>query len=251
MRSFAADPTFEALWRGDPGPVEPAAGLAAAAVPAAARRYLGHAIAPGTPPATAVRLRMHGEIKLGKWRSFVAEEVLRRDRGFIWRARTRLMGLPVTGSDRWIDGEGSMRWKLLGLVPVMVASGPDISRSALGRALLEAVWLPSLLAGPEVVWDAADERRLAAQVSFAGAVGHLTLDCDPDGRVRTIVGPRWGDPDGQGHRYVAFGGVVEAERSFDGYTIPSQLRLGWHYGGPRFVDEGEFFRVTVDAAAFR
>ena len=96
-----------------------------------------------------------------------------------------------------------------------------------------------------------DERRLAAQVSFAGAVGHLTLDCDPDGRVRTIVGPRWGDPDGQGHRYVAFGGVVEAERSFDGYTIPSQLRLGWHYGGPRFVDEGEFFRVTVDAAAFR
>src|SRR6185437_15449051 len=33
-------------------------------LPEAVQRYLGHAIAPGTPLASAFRLRMHGEIKL-------------------------------------------------------------------------------------------------------------------------------------------------------------------------------------------
>ena len=36
-------------------------------LPAAAKPYLEHAIAPGTKIASAVRLKMHGEIKLKKW----------------------------------------------------------------------------------------------------------------------------------------------------------------------------------------
>jgi len=39
----------------------------------AARRYLEHAIAPGALLASAVRLRMHGEIKLRRWLPFTAE----------------------------------------------------------------------------------------------------------------------------------------------------------------------------------
>lgn len=194
---------------------------------------------------------MHGEIKLGRWRSFTAEEVLRWDRGFIWRARTKLAGLPVSGSDHWLDGVGAMRWKLLGLVPVMVASGPDISRSALGRCQLESVWLPSALAGPDVSWHADDERRIEAHMSFGGESGSIRLSCDAAGAIEEIVGPRWGSPDGAPHRLVDFGGLVEAERRFAGYTIPSRLRLGWYFGTDRFASEGEFFRVTVDDASYR
>jgi Family of unknown function (DUF6544) len=36
-------------------------------LPAAARKYLEHAIAPGIPFASAVRVRMRGEIKLKRW----------------------------------------------------------------------------------------------------------------------------------------------------------------------------------------
>ncbi len=245
------DDTFARLWEPAPGSPRRSPAGALDATPELARRYLTHAIAPDTPLATAVRLRMHGEIKLGKWRSFVAEEVLRWDRGFVWRARTKLAGLPVSGSDRWIDGVGAMDWRLLGFIPVMVASGPDISRSALGRCLLESVWLPSVLAGPGVIWRARDERRVEARLTLGGAPGSILLTCDAVGRVAAIVGPRWGSPDGGPHRLVDFGGVVEAERCFAGYTIPSQLRLGWYFGTERFADEGEFFRVTVDEAPFR
>ncbi|MBC7805282.1 MAG: hypothetical protein H7145_03950, partial [Akkermansiaceae bacterium] len=102
-------------------------------LPEGARRYLTHAIAPGTRLASAVRLRMHGEIKLRDWLPFTAEQVIRWDRGFIWSATARMYGFPIRGSDSLLDGEGAMRWKLFGLIPVMAASGPDITRSAIGR----------------------------------------------------------------------------------------------------------------------
>ena len=34
-----------------------------------------------------------------------------------------MKGLPVKGSDRWIDGKGSMRWRLFGLFPLFSAAG--------------------------------------------------------------------------------------------------------------------------------
>jgi len=84
-----------------------------ASLPEPARRYVNHAIAPGTPLARAVRLRMHGQIKLKKWASFTAEEVIRWDRGMVWEATVKLYGLTISGFDRLVDGHGEMQWRLL------------------------------------------------------------------------------------------------------------------------------------------
>lgn len=46
--------------------------------------------------------------------------------------------------------------------------------------------------------------------------------------------------------YYNCGGVVEREGTFDGYTIPTQLRIGWHFGNERFENEGEFFRSSFN-----
>jgi hypothetical protein len=115
------------------------------ALPEPARRYLAHAIAPGTPLASAVRLRMHGEIKIKRWYPFTAEQVISWSRGFIWRAEARMGALTIRGSDRYVDGQGAMRWKLFGLVPFITASGPDITRSAAGRVNMECAWVPPVL----------------------------------------------------------------------------------------------------------
>ena len=42
-----------------------------------------------------------------------------------------------------------------------------------------------------------------------------------------------------------FGGIIEEEGTFCGYTIPTRLRIGWYFGTERFESEGEFFRVTI------
>jgi hypothetical protein len=91
----------------------------------------------------AVRLQMRGEIRLGEaWFPFRAEQVLTAKDEFVWAATVSMWGLPILGSDEYVAGKGAMRWKLLGLVPVAVAEGPDVSKSALGRMKAEqAIWL--------------------------------------------------------------------------------------------------------------
>jgi hypothetical protein len=53
--------------------------------------------------------------------------------GFVWSARAGV----VVGSDRSADGNGAMNWRVLSLVRVMHADGPDVSRSAAGRAAVD------------------------------------------------------------------------------------------------------------------
>ena len=84
-------------------------------LPEAARRYLEHAIAPGARLASSVRLRMHGKIKLKGWLPFTAEQVIRQGRDMIWCATVGRNISTIRGFDRFVDGEGAMRWKLFGL----------------------------------------------------------------------------------------------------------------------------------------
>ena len=56
-----------------------------AGLPEPARRWLGHAIAPETPLWRSVELSMRAQIRLGRWRSFTARQVLAPPDGYIWR----------------------------------------------------------------------------------------------------------------------------------------------------------------------
>ena len=194
---------------------------------------------------------MHGEIKLQRWLPFRAEQVICWPRGMIWRASTRLHGTPIRGSDRIVDGAGAMRWRLFGILPVMVASGPDITRSAAGRLAAESVWLPSVLCGPDVSWVASDPSHARAAFTVQGHKTALDLTIDDRGRLEAIQLQRWGNPDNTEFREIAFGGVVDAEGSFGDYTIPTRLRIGWHFGTSGFESDGEFFRATIDDATYR
>jgi len=227
----------------------------AAALPLAARRYLEHAIAPATPLAAAVRLRMRGEIRLRQWLPFRAEEVIAWGRGMIWRASVRMHGLPLRGADQWLGGEGregagTMHWRLFGIVPVIRAAGADITRSAAGRVNSEVIWLPSALVSMPARWSEADG-ILHARFTAHGEPADLALAIAPDVRLQSLALERWGNPNGAGWRGVSFGATFEAERTFGGYTVPSRLRAGWYFGSERFAAEGEFFRAELTAAEFR
>jgi hypothetical protein len=223
-----------------------------AGLPPPARRYLDHAIAPGTPLAAAVRLRMHGEIKLkGAWHPFTAEQVICRGRGMIWRATVRMYGMAVRGGDCFVDGQGAMRWKLFGLLPVVNAAGPDISHSAAGRMALELVWLPSALCAGDVSWTARDAAHLHAGFTLHQESAGVDYTIGDGGQLETVSMARWGNPEGGDFHYVRCGGLVEEEGCFAGHTIPTHLRVGWHFGSDRFEADGDFFHVTIDDAAYR
>jgi hypothetical protein len=140
-------------------------------LPEPVRRHLAQAIAPETPLATSARLRMRGRIKVGRWLPFRARQVLNPHHGFIWTARAAGV---IAGSDRYLDGDGGMDWKLAGLVTVAHAHGLDPARSAAGRAGAEAIWLPTaLLPRFGVRWSAAADDQVTAHLQ----VGATSVEC--------------------------------------------------------------------------
>lgn len=243
-------PTLDSFWASAPPTGQSVDADQLAALPDPARRYLEHTVTDGAPLAAAVRLRMHGEIKLQTWRPFEAEQVIRWDRGMIWAATLRMWGLPIRGADRLVDGRGSMRWKLLGLIPLVNESGADIVRSNVGRMAAETVWCPSMLLRDGVQWAAEGPSRARAQFTKWGETAAPTFTLDDEGGLQQVHLSRWGDPDGD-FRYAPFGGVVDEEGTFEGITIPTRLRVGWHIGTDRFASEGCFFRGVIDDATFR
>jgi len=212
-------------------------------LPEPAQRHLAQAIAPGTPLATSARLRMRGHIKVGRWLPFRAHQLLNPHHGFVWTARAA--GI-IAGSDHYLDGAGGQNWKLLGLLTVAHAEGPDVSRSAAGRAGAEAIWLPTtLLPRFGMRWAAGPDGQMTAAFRVGDTPLELRLRLDAAGRIASLAFDRWGDPDNRGtfaqHR---FGGEFTGYRSFQGLTIPSQGRLGWFYGQDRWP-AGEFFRYQI------
>lgn len=210
------DRTLEELWRTAPAGDRTFAPDAIAHLPPVARRYLQHAFAPGARLSTAVRLTMTGTIRLAPgWCGFEAVQVLRWDRGFVWRA------------------------------------GPDISRAAAGRLHAEAVWLPASLLGPGVSWADRGDGRTVASFSAHGERSELELEVSPEGAVSSCRLMRWGDLNTGTFGYHPFGGTFDEERTFDGVTLPVRLRAGWGFGTPAFETAGEFFRCTLETVAFR
>ena len=76
----------------------------------------------------------------------------------------------------------------------------------------------------------------------------MTLTVDDDGRLVAGVLPRWGNQTDTGQfAFIPFGGAVQEERTFDGYTIAARASAGWWYGTDRYR---EFFRVTLDHISY-
>lgn len=220
-----------------------------AGLPSAARAWLAHAIAPGTRLRRTVELTMHGQIRLGRWRSFTARQILAPPHGYIWAATARVAGLSVSGFDRLSSGAGEMSWRLLRLVPVMRAAGPDITRSAAGRMAGEIALLPT--AYQTAGWEQGERADTAhASWQFGDDIETAELRVSGDGTLLEIRVSRWGNPGKAPFARHPFGVSVEAESVFSGVTIPSRFRAGWWWGTSK-QDAGEFFRAEITQAIFR
>jgi hypothetical protein len=221
--------------------------------PEPVRRYLRHAIAPGTPLAPAVRLAIEGTMTPtpgGAPVELTADEVLAPRRGFVWTARARMFGLPVHVRDHYVANDGGVRVHLLGLIPLpLSAAQSDVARSSRGRLVGEAVWCPTALVGPGVMWEAIDADRARFTLRIDSEDVAVTLRIDTDGALRDVTLDRWGDVGVDHFQRIPYGFAVESERTFDGVTIPTRIRGGWWYGTDRY-DATAASSFVITAARF-
>lgn len=225
-----------------------------AELPEPARRFLRHAIRPGTVLARSVTLQMHGRIALtpGADKIPLRARQLLAPQGLIWQASVGAGTRRISGHDLFVDGEGAMRWFMWGVVPIVQASGPDQSRSGAGRVALEvALWLPcALLPQAGARWEAIDGERARVHLSVDGERLAPVLSIADDGRPRRIEMQRW-DAEGLSGTpgYVPWAGeVLGEERTFGGYTIATRVRATARAGTPQ---AHEFFEAVVTDAQYR
>ncbi len=219
-------------------------------LPEPARRYLLHAIDPGTPPAGSVELRMHGDIRLDPERdpiAMAAEQILAPGAGFIWRARTWGGLMRIRGFDLYAQEDGRMEWRLFGLIPVMRAAGPHVTRSAAGRLAMEWTLIPTaLLPGRGATWEAVDGDRARYHVRVGKEEVAVTVEVDPAGRPTRVSALRWREEPEPG--YERFVVELSGEMEAGGIRIPRRMEAGWRLGEP---DEFRFFRATLDGVRYR
>ncbi|BAY11694.1 DUF6920 family protein [Calothrix sp. NIES-2098] len=223
-----------------------------AELPAPVQRYFLHAIAPGTPLASSVSLQMSGSFRMLQdkpWMPMQAQEIISALKGFVWKAVIGRGLSQFVGADYYTNGSGRMRFFLGGLIPIVNAHSPDLARASIGRFAGELIWLPSaLLPQRGVSWQVIDENTIQASFKIDGEPITLTLNIDADGKLLKLSVPRWGEHTEDGSfAYIPFGGVVQAEKTFGGFTIPCQMGVGWWFGTDRY---SEFFRATIEQADF-
>jgi len=224
-------------------------------LPEIAQRYFRHAIAPGTALSSCVVLEMEGMFLLGDRSSFQtydmkAQQILRPPFEFVWVPTMKSGLLSISGSDALVDGSAWTRFWLLQLIPVAKAETSwDMVRSATFRAAMEGLWVPaSLLPQNGARWDQVgpDKARVCIRRVHPEIVIDMTLA--PNGSVREVVGQRWSNANPeQVFRLQPFGGTISSEATFGGFTIPSKLRMGNHFGTDDFLP---FFQVQVSGAEY-
>ena len=212
-------------------------------LPDAAQRFFRFSIAAGTPLTTVADVQMQGSFDLGSKdapnpQPMQARQVIAPPLGLLWSVK---MGetLSITGSDGLCDGKSWSRFHLLGLFPLARAGGnADHLLSAFGRlvgdALLftPAAFLPAAEAGwDSLTWAATGTNSAEVTVTLGALTQSVEIKVDTSGRLLSVSFLRWSDENPEKtFRRQPFGGDITAHGSFAGFTLPTKLTAGNHYG---------------------
>ncbi|QOR39989.1 hypothetical protein HNO52_16780 [Billgrantia diversa] len=226
-------------------------------LPDAARRYFLYTIAPGTPLHVVSEIHMTGELGLGDkqapgYRPMRAHQILAPPHGFIWRIRAGSGFMQLSGSDGMANGRSWTRFWLNGTLPVARAGSDDNHlRSSFGRVAGEAAfWTPAgLLPQHGVRWEETDEPNLARAVITHGTLEQaIEIAVAEDGRPIWVQFQRWSNAKPEKEwRLQPFGGYLDDFRNFDGFTLPTRVDGGNHFGTEAYFP---FFRARVEEVRF-
>lgn len=233
----------------DPQPFDPAS---IADQPEPARRMLSALIQPGTPLCTVAEISMHGELSLDTrekkdyW-PMQASQILAAPHGFVWQVSTGKPWFRLYGSDGQVQDDSWTRFWLNGALPLVNAGrSRDHLRSSFGRCIAEAAfWTPAALMPSESVqWTARDADTARVTVRHGDLSQVIDLTLDDAGHPQRIVFDRWSDANaGKTWRLQPFGATLSDFRQFGGFTVPTRVEAGNHFGTENYFP---FFKAIVD-----
>ena len=221
-------------------------------LPEPARRYLRRMRVVGRPRDRSFTARFRGEFRLRPGQRFMPCDAWQLNTAPVptrlFAMRIDLAGVvPMFGTDTYRAGRGRMHGRLLALVPVADASGPEMDVGELVTWLNDACMLaPSMLLIPAVRWTPVSDDAFDVTITDAAVTATARVVVDAAG---------WMVDFHTDDRYAALpGGLTRARWStpIDGWLehagrpIPSRGRAVWHLAdGDYEYARGRFVPQTV------
>ncbi len=231
-------------------------------LPTPVAAYLRRSGAVGRPVPTGFRATFHGRIRGGAdqpWMRFTAEQVSRyplpgapagHGPARLFHLRARRAGLPVDVLHELADGHARMRVRLLSLVPLVDASGPEMDRAETVTLFNDlCVFAPAALVHAPVTWEQLDPLRVRGTYTHAGITTSAVLVFDADGDLRDFVADGRGaaSADGRGFEQMPWSTPLLDHGTFDGRRLCRRGDAVWHTpGGPV-----TYLELSVDSVATR
>ena len=220
-------------------------------IPPVVARYFRCVFKKGQPHIQRARISQSGIFRAGGWKPFTAHQtVTTQPPGFVWEAGIRMAPLiKVRVRDSYLEGNGSIRGKLFGIVPIVnVSGGQELSSGALQRYLAEAVWFPTaLLPSDRMQWSEIDAGKALAKLTDAGNEVSLEFSFNDAGEVTRIFTPG---------RYQYVKGKYEITpwlihlrnyQEFSGIRIPVEAEVEWvHPEGSFCYYKGRIVGIEYD-----
>ena len=218
-----------------PGPVS---ARQIAGLPGPAQQYLRFMGVPGRPADWSFLAHCTGRFRLRPGWPWLPCEAWQYNSGLdIARVfHLRIGGpLPMSARDAYTRGQGSVRGTLLGVVPLVNATGPEYDVSELVTYLNDAVFCaPGMLLNLPVTWTAAGDRCFDLTLRDAGHRVSARVFLDERGApVDFSTEDRWCDLPG-GLARVRWTTPVQGCRQRSGRWLPTCGTAIWHLPGGDF-----------------
>jgi len=189
---------------------------------------------------STVKFSQRGRMKItpdGSWLPVKARQLVRiANPGFLWIAEVEAAPyIYLAGRDKYMEGRGHMLIKLLSLLPVADAKGPEIDQGAMLRYLAEMVWYPSAAMAPYIRWTSIDDRTAKASMSYGGITASGTFSFGKEGAVTGFKALRYYSREGKA-TLEPWSISIDSDsyRLVKGWFVPAKARLTWE------LEDGDF-----------
>jgi hypothetical protein len=140
--------------------------------------------------------------------------------------------------DRYIAGHGLTAPKLLGLIPLGTASGPEIDAGSLQRYLNETMWFPAAALSPTITWESIDVNSARATIQDGGLRVSAVFVFDTAGRLVTLTADRYRTI-GDQFILTPWETPIRAYGEFSGVRVPVAGEGVWK------LDTGDFAYIDL------
>ncbi|MET0385898.1 MAG: DUF6544 family protein [Polyangiales bacterium] len=207
-----------------------------AGLPTQVQRYVRASGAIGAPRVYNLRARWRGRMRgsaRDAWMPIEAEQLntFAPQSVRLFHMRARMKGVPVDVFHRFVASTATFRVRLLSMIPIVEARGPELSRAETVTILNDMCLLaPAALIDPALRWRVINEQRVGVTFTRGAETVHAELRFDADGQLEDFASDDRlrASPDGKTFTRQRWSTPTGDYRSFAGRRVGAHGRARWH-----------------------